>query len=1091
MSRLTIVATLIFLLGVLGVPVVSAAPVPDLTLDIPSAPILGEPFSFTATFQNTGTDPGYGPFIDLVLQATGADGDDGAIFVDAQYLGVSLQATVQTFALDTGCVRHPFARDIENNRLEVCGTPGDQLVTLRLPFGSFVPSQLPAEIDVTATVSPLADVGVGLNIRARAGFEFGADPLRNPCCDPVVVFPIEADTSVWGGGAFTPGLVGASKTSSAEERGTETSVGSNFVHQYTIAMNLPDGETINNFAVRDDLANTLAFVSLDDVLVNGVSTGAFTSTLPPVGTPQNPPNNRLSVTLDNPVTGTTAEEDVVVVFSYFVAEVDANGNPTLDPTSAASRQIENTVTAAGNWTPGDPRDDAFAGELPCPVCGAAPLHALWARAMAVQKGSDVFIDSGATGPTPGDILQNIIDFQLADTFTADLLEVEDIFTDGLALYTGVPACTPSFSITDQTGTVNGTFTIGNDLTITSPFGAQGDTQLLFDVAQALINQGDDGSIIGGDATPGGIGATGTITYCTEILEDFVTYFPSGDPSVDLGDVLSNEADMSGQLQGVGEPSPIPVTTLDDAGAEVEITRGTPAKVVYAVNGVTCGACLDQTINPGDTVTYRLTYDLPTSDFDYLTLTDFLPIPIFDAAEVTTFDAIIDGTVPAPGTAKFGPADTFFNSNAPASAYTPTIVTDTVNNTVSFDYGSYDDTANPSTTIDILFTVTVTTRPFADGLLLVNQLVANETNTINETAQAAAVTSVELLQPFLRVRKGVVGTDNPSSQIQPALPIDFTAPGDGGDPWSGIINSQLLDGTDINSDVFNADNGDLIRFAIVIENVGHSDDGAFDIIVRDVLEDGFAIPPEGINLQVRRGDGTVMSFTGAELDLFNGGIELVDPNAGEGVCQTYDLTSGANIVILTYDLRVETGTDAFGTLTNSAGVTQYASQDGLGTVNNFVEDRQVYADGADVNGDSPAPAVNIFDPAISKIGFLLPGDLGLAEEQVEWIITISNPSGVTGYDVSITDTLRPELRLDRVEISKGEASINGQTISVLIPVLEPGEVVTMNVFTTVLVGADRIGEIENTVCALARDMVGEECSTGQVIANLPETGEPRE
>ena len=1089
MFRLKIVATLMFLLGVLGVPAVSAAPIPDLTLDIPSAPLLGEPFSFTATFQNTGADAGYGPFIDLVLPASGADGDDGVTFVDALYLGVPLQATVQTLPADTGCVGHPFARDIENNRLQVCGTPGDQLVTLRLPFGSFVPSQLPAEIDVTAAVSPLADVGVGLNIRARAGFEFGADPLRNPCCDPVVVFPIEADISTWGGGAITPGLVGASKTNSAEDRGTETAVGSSFVHQYTIAMNIPDGETINNFAVRDDLANTLAFVSLDDVLVNGVSTGAFTSTLPPAGTPQNAPNNRLSVTLDNPVTGTSAEDDVVVVFSYFVAEVDANGTPTLDPTSAIAREIENTVTAVGNWTPGDPRDDAFAGELPCPVCGAAPLHALWARAMAVQKGSDVFIDSGATGPTPGDILQNTIDFQLADTFTADLLIVEDIFTDGLAFYTGVPACTPSFSITDQTGTVSGTFTVGNDLTITTPFGVQGETQLLFDVALALTNQGDDGSVIGGDVAPGGIGATGTITYCTEILEDFLTYYPSGDSSVDLGDVLSNEADMRGQLQGVGQPSPIPVTTLDDAGADVEITRGTPAKVIYAVNGVICGACLDQTVNPDDTVTYRLTYELPTSDFDNLTLTDFLPIPIFDAAEVTTFDpsGIADGTIPGVGNAKLGPADTFYA----VAAYTPTIVTDGVNNTVSFDYGNYDNPTNPSTTIDILFTVSVTTRPFADGLLLVNQLVANETNTVNETAQAAAVTSVELLQPFLQVRKGVIGTDNPASQLEPALPIAFADPGDGGDPWNGIINSQLLDGTDINSDIFNADNGDLIRFAIVIENVGHSDDGAFDIIVRDVLQAGFAIPPEGINLQVRRGDGTVMSYTGSELDLFNGGIELVDPNAGEGVCQTYDLTSGANIVILTYDLQVETGTDAFGTLTNSAGVTQYASQDGLGAVNNFVDDRQVYADGADVNGDAPAPAVNIFDPAISKIGFLLPGELGLAEEQVEWIITISNPSGVTGYDVAITDTLRPELRLDSVEISKGEASINGQTISVVIPVLEPGEVVTMNVFTTVLVGADRIGEIENTVCALARDMVSETCSTGQVIANLPETGEPRE
>ena len=1076
MKRLYVFFALVVCLSVFGLSTVLAVPVPDLTLDIPTAPLIGEEFTFTATFQNTGADPGYGPFIDFVLPASGADGDDGATFVDAQYLGVVLQSTVQIFPA-TGCVLHPFARDTSNQRIEVCGTPGDQLVTVRLPFGSFVPSQPPVDIDIIAFLSSYADAGAGLNIHARAGFEFGADPLRNPCCDPLVVYPVDGNTSAWGGGSFTPALIGASKISTAEELGTETAVGANFVYQYTIRMNIPDGQTIDSFQVIDDLADTIAFVSLDDVIVNGASTVAYNASLPTANAPQNAPNNRLSVTLTNPVTGTLADDDVQVVFSFFIAETDANGNPTI--TTEDGRVIQNTADAAGNWTPGDARDDAFAGELPCPVCGAAPLHALWARAMALQKDSPVFIDSGATGPTPGDILQNTITFQLADNFTADLLVIEDIFTDGLAFYTGVPACTPSFNIIDANGTYSGAFTPsttpGTDLLVTLSFDAQGRTQLLFNVGMAL-GGGPVASMVGGN------GASGTITYCTEILEDFLTYYPSGDSSVDLGDSVNNQAELQADLTGENPGDPVLPTYTDDGGTDVEIARGTPAKVIYAVNGVSCGACLNMQLNPGDTVTYRITYDLPSSDYDNLSLTDFLPIPVFVASEVTTFNPIVSATAPAAGTAHFGPGDTF---NA-LSGITPSITIDAPNNTVTFGYGSYDDTANTSTDIDILFTVTTTTQPFADSLLLVNQLVANERNSFNVTAQAVAISAFEILQPYLRVRKGVVGSDNPGSQITPAVPIPFAPPGDGGSPWSGLINSQLLDGMDINSDIFNADNGDLIRFAIIVENVGHSDDGAFDIIVQDILEAGFVIPPGGINLTVQRGDGTVMSYIGNELDLFGAGIELIDPNAGEGVCQTYDLTSGANIVVLTYDLLVETGSDAFGTLTNNAGVTQYTHADGLGAVNNFVSDGQVYADGADVNGD--APAVNIFDPAISKIGFLLPGEVGIEGELVEWVITISNPSGVTGYDVTISDTLRPELRVDRVEISSGTASVNGQTITVYLPSLAPGEIVTMSVFTTVLVNSDRIGEIENTVCALARDMQGEECLVGRIVSTLPNTGE---
>ena len=37
------------------------------------------------------------------------------------------------------------------------------------------------------------------------------------------------------------------------------------------------------------------------------------------------------------------------------------------------------------------------------------------------------------------------------------------------------------------------------------------------------------------------------------------------------------------------------------------------------------------MRPGDTVTYRLQTTLPTGDVDNLNLTDYLPLPVFDAS----------------------------------------------------------------------------------------------------------------------------------------------------------------------------------------------------------------------------------------------------------------------------------------------------------------------------------------------------------------------------------------------------------------------------------------------------------------------------
>ena len=55
--------------------------VPTVQLTAPPSPFIGQDVALSATFSNTSpTDAGYGPYIDVILPATGTDGNDGITF---------------------------------------------------------------------------------------------------------------------------------------------------------------------------------------------------------------------------------------------------------------------------------------------------------------------------------------------------------------------------------------------------------------------------------------------------------------------------------------------------------------------------------------------------------------------------------------------------------------------------------------------------------------------------------------------------------------------------------------------------------------------------------------------------------------------------------------------------------------------------------------------------------------------------------------------------------------------------------------------------------------------------------------------------
>lgn len=132
----------------------------------------------------------------------------------------------------------------------------------------------------------------------------------------------------------------------------------------------------------------------------------------------------------------------------------------------------------------------------------------------------------------------------------------------------------------------------------------------------------------------------------------------------------------------------------------------------------------------------------------------------------------------------------------------------------------------------------------------------------------------------------------------------------------------------------------------------------------------------------------------------------------------------------------------------------------------------------------AALIDVFDPAISKIGFLRPGQTGVTGERLEWIVTVTNRGGVTGQNIVISDDIPSSLQIGEVITPVGTVTINGQNVTVTIPTLAPNESVQFSIFTTVLQGAS----VDNTVCITATNLSQARCALGRSVSALPSTGE---
>jgi uncharacterized repeat protein (TIGR01451 family)/fimbrial isopeptide formation D2 family protein len=797
-------------------------------------------------------------------------------------------------------------------------------VVVALPFGSFVPEQSPTDIDFTALLSQKADNNFPLQIQYRTGFRFGNDALNNFSTDPTLLSSFSSST-------INPVLFTVSKSYNGPEN--ETATGPNFKRRYTINADLGVGQTVANLDLIDKLPNNISYLQL----ISSSPAGGTIQQTPTVGSPANSPNNVLQVRFPS-VTGAATASDAQMVFEYFVSDKNASSVDIINHDTGDDAISQDDASGQAVWTPVDTRDapTAISSDI------SSVDHTLNPKSIAIQKSFQNLTNSSNR---PGDIIQYSLNFQISDYFAFQNLISTDILSDGQSFDTSF---TPTLSVTESGVTTAGNLNNinFNQLRNTGFGGATGQTTINFDISNELVIRGQDTKILGGcvqnvivsNCASNLGGATGTIIFRAKIDDNYTDSFGTGDPSLNMGDSLSNTVSITGDILNNSTLVPTGFSEADGSGVQFNIATGSLAKSIYAING-TVGNFGPVNIGPGDNITYRLIFNLTLADVENFYIDDYLPLPTLKANEFsTTFGTTVDTSAPPANSAKFGPSDTF----STISGLVPTITIDTTQNKIRFNYGAFQDPQNRSAFADILLTVTANNEPFASGVNLVNQARARATNTFSTEQVANTIVPVTLLMPDVKMTKGVVTSNNPNSILTPTVssPVSFDAPGSttcstANHRFGGTINSTNLATTPINSDLAGADGNDLVTFALTIENKGASPRGAFDLKIKDDLPAGFVVPVGGLNLCLTRGDGTVLSYNSINLTdinpLLQNGIEIVDIDSNTGAIAQYNPTSGQNIILVSYDLQVSPNIQSKTNILNTADFFYYTGADN-GTTN---------------------------------------------------------------------------------------------------------------------------------------------------------------
>ena len=537
---------------------------PKTTTNGPSEILLGSDFSFNVSFSNKGSATGYGPYIDVILPSTGSDGNDGITYDKSKgvtYLGQQLEVTEIKFD-SNGKATHPYAVGTNGAKLILTGKPGDTLLVIELPFGSYSKDQPVADIVVNAKLSDLADTDKPLSISVQSGFMYGDTAVASDyASDPSIRGNTETISIKSTEVQYSYGFSGAEN---------ETASGPSFPKEVTVSITPAPGQTLTDHITTIDLPDGVVITEISGgsiVAGNDLVNGSVTS------------GNKIQVKIDS-LSGT---QDIKI--QYYVAETYADGSAIIDPATGATVTKNFDISSAWTWVPKDIRDKTINGSIN--PAGAEVSHKV--HSMAVQK--DVTGD-----PRPGQDLTHTIDFQISDFFDFKNLVITDTIDDGL---------TPKGSAMLEVKLPDGrTITIDlSQYTGSKTISGNDNTELSFDISSALQSMKADYPELADGKLPGG--STGKIVYKTSINNTFKSPADGGDPQINHGDTLGSSVNISGSIVKSDGSTDLPVIT-DTTQTSTTVTGGALNLDISKVNG---GNPVSS-VKPGDSVTWLCCINRP-------------------------------------------------------------------------------------------------------------------------------------------------------------------------------------------------------------------------------------------------------------------------------------------------------------------------------------------------------------------------------------------------------------------------------------------------------------------------------------------------
>jgi len=987
---------------------------PGVTMGVPPQEFISETFDFSLTFDNTGTDPGFGPFLDL-RAPFGIDVD-----TPPTYLGTPVNVA-ETIDNSGGAApitfEHPYTKQL------ITVQPGEEYYVFELPFGSVVPAQPNTTISLSGLIdkSEGATVGVPLTLASEAGFRFGETPVNDPATDPPLVSGPQT-------AQITPTVWEVSKQVLAPEK--ETATGPNFPRTWQITIDVANGETITDADIIDLLPDNVQYLpgSL------AVSSGFTLNDEPTAGMP----GGTLDLTIPT-ITGTLSGSDVVITYQAFVPEFDAGSNPVLPPDTGASNTSTNGVDATALYDPGS-------GDVTISDTVGSPQQlpnqdTLTDRSIALQKSSTILTDTGAPGLSPGDTLEYTLQIQVSDFFQFQDVTLGDLLSDG---QTFLDTSAPTLSFRENGVTTNGNFTQAVNYTFTA--NPDGTTDLTFDISNAMVALGGDAFLTGDLFDTDLIQTSGTIATITYRATVDTAYQPptANSPSIGSGDSVGNDATITATVRQA-DTTPGGIVT-DGSSSATTAPDPTLDKSIYAINGSTTAT---GAFGPGDTVTFELSASIP-GNIDQLTLQDFVPLPKFEVAELNTTPVLIGASNPATATPPTVPgqivvvfdSDHFQTTNgANPDFIDPAVVVDGPSNSFSINFGDLQPAINENSLIRVFFTLTATDAPVADGLLLTNQLIGSNQNSQGvTTSETVAIEQVVVEDPELSFYKGVAGFEDTGFTFGD---VTFQAPNLGNNV-SGLLNdtseAQAIDASDLLANEI--DGQDTVRFAVVLENTGRTD--AFNVVFQDQIPLGFVFPaaPASLNLTVRDGAGNAVPFTITAYDIGSRTFTIELTDTGQGAINQGKLgavgtpvTDGSNFVYLTYDLVAESTIDAGASFINTATLTNYTGTESS-TINRVPNGLDSIAE---VTTQLPIIAKTLLGTELDEINNNAATEAVIGEKAT-YEIVVTVPEGSL-RDAIISDQLDPGLTY-----ISGSAmlTLNGVTAS-LTPI-EAGQTINFNLGT---------------------------------------------